>query len=289
MIKFKIILANFISYVFGIKLYYFLSYFHNRKKILNIKKPQNLSEYIISNIVLGKINTYAEYTDKYRVREYVKSKNLTHILPKFYGVWKDVEKIEYTLLPEKFALKLNFGCGFNIICFDKNSFDFKSAKEQLSVWMSQKIFWRAEPHYDLVDRHIICEEFIEDSKGVFPIDYKFMCINGKPDHILVVFDRDSEYKLLTYDLEWNKIGLLTDDNLTDSEIDKPTNLLEMIQCAKILSCDFDFVRVDLYDTGERVIFGELTFTPQGGLLRYYNLNALERMNVVKKSNIYGKE
>lgn len=279
----KVFSANFVSGI-SVKLYYQLSYFHNRKKRLDLKNPKNISEYIISNIVSGKINSYADYTDKFKVRKYVKSKGLSSILPKLFGVWKDIEEIDFKILPERFALKLNFGCGFNIICFDKNTFDISSSKEQLSRWLLQKIFWRAEPHYDLVDRCIICEEFIEDNKGLFPIDYKFMCVNGKPDHILVVIDRDTNYKLLTYDLEWNRINLLTEDYNNEETIDKPVNLEAMIEYATILSRDFDFVRVDLYDTGERVIFGELTFTPQGGLLRYYTIDALEEMQ--KHLNVY---
>ncbi|GHU68155.1 hypothetical protein FACS189413_04390 [Bacteroidia bacterium] len=51
----------------------------------------------------------------------------------------------------------------------------------------------------------------------------------------------------------------------------------MIDYARILSKGFDFVRVDLYDTGDKVYFGEMTFTPHGGLLRYYTLRALEEM------------
>lgn len=277
-IKLKVFFAKLATCI-SVKFYYQLSYFHNRRKILNLKHPTNLSEYIISNIISGKINSYASYTDKYKVREYIEQKGLSRILPSLLGVWKYVEEIDYKLLPQKFALKLNFGCGFNVICFDKSSLNLNKTNDQLTLWLQQDVFWRAEPHYDLIERCIICEEFIEDNKGLFPIDYKFMCVNGIPDHILVVFDRDSDYKLVTYDLGWNKINLLTDDYFTEEDIPKPVNLNDMIEYATILSKDFDFVRVDLYDTGERVIFGELTFTPHGGLLRYYKMEALEKMAI----------
>ena len=277
MIKIKTYLANFVSSFISIKMYYILSYLHNRKKIINLKQPSNLSEFIISNIVFGRVNSLANYTDKYLVRDYVKQKGLNNILPLLYGVWEDVESIDFKSFPEKFALKLNFGCGFNIICFDKSIFNVENAKLQLSTWMKIKIFWKAEPHYDFVKRRIILEELIQDKKGKLPVDYKFMCINGIPDHILVIIDRDSDYKLLTYDLDWNKINLLENKYKIEMNIEKPLNLSKMIECARILSNDFDFVRVDLYDSGERVIFGELTFTPQGGLLRYYTIDALKKM------------
>jgi hypothetical protein len=39
----------------------------------------------------------------------------------------------------------------------------------------------------------------------------------------------------------------------------------MVEVAKALSGDFDFVRVDLYNLAGKVYFGELTCTPASGL------------------------
>lgn len=39
----------------------------------------------------------------------------------------------------------------------------------------------------------------------------------------------------------------------------------MISIAEQLAGDIDFVRVDLYDAGERIVFGELTNYPWGGI------------------------
>ena len=56
----------------------------------------------------------------------------------------------------------------------------------------------------------------------------------------------------------------------DKEIPRPSRLAEMIEVARALSTGFDFVRVDLYEIDERVMFGELTFTPAGGVMNYYD-------------------
>jgi hypothetical protein len=45
---------------------------------------------------------------------------------------------------------------------------------------------------------------------------------------------------------------------------KPANFDTMVQVARDLSVDFDFVRVDLYTVDDRVYFGEITCTPQAG-------------------------
>ena len=49
----------------------------------------------------------------------------------------------------------------------------------------------------------------------------------------------------------------------------------MIEIAKILSADFDFVRVDLYEHNDKVYFGELTFSPWGGIMYSYTDDAIK--------------
>ena len=42
----------------------------------------------------------------------------------------------------------------------------------------------------------------------------------------------------------------------------------MIRIARILSRDFDFIRVDLYSLGKKIYCGELTFHPGGGFSNF---------------------
>jgi len=276
--KIKKFFANLTSFI-GVEFYYCLSYFHNRGRWLHLKHPTNLSEFIISQIVSGEINKYAIYADKYRVRDFVAERGLQHILTKLYGHWTDANNIDFNALPNQFVLKQNAGCGLNIICFDKSKLDIQESVEKLNSWMKIKTFARSEPHYDKIEKCLIAEEFIQDGFYNLPTDYKFMCVDGKPHHILVVSERKGrDYKLYTYNLHWEKLDLLTKEKgHNDSDIPKPKNLDKMVEYATILSQGFKYVRVDLYDTGDKVFFGELTFTPHGGLLRYYTLKALEEM------------
>ncbi|MDR2406503.1 MAG: hypothetical protein LBE13_00095 [Bacteroidales bacterium] len=259
--------------------YYRVSYLKNRRKWLNLKKPTNVSEVIISEIVSGKTKEYSVFADKYKVREFIFKKGLHDILPRLYGVWKDVQLIDFNTLPNQFVLKCNFGCGLNIICFDKTKLNIPETIIKLNNWMNIKVFTRSEPQYDLIERCIICEELIQDGYYNLPVDYKFMCVNGIPHHILVITERaEHSYKLYTYDLKWRKMEyMLKKHKRHDDDLPKPKNLDKMVKYANILAKDFKFVRVDLYDTGDKVFFGELTFTPEGGLIRYYTIDALQAM------------
>jgi hypothetical protein len=266
-----------ISSFISLEFYYKLAYFHNRQRWLHLKNPTNISEFIISEIVSGRINKYAPLADKYRVRDFVTKKGLSNILPELYGHWTDANEIDFDALPNQFVLKKNAGCGLNIICFDKAKLNIQETVKKLNGWMQIKIFFRPEPHYDYIEKCIVCEELIQDAYSDLPTDYKFVCVNGKPHHIFVCTDRDRSVRFHMFDLNWNRRNDLVKGKIYSDDIPKPKNLNKMIEYATVLSQGFKYVRVDLYDTGDKVFFGELTFTPHGGLLRYYTIEALEEM------------
>ncbi len=62
--------------------------------------------------------------------------------------------------------------------------------------------------------------------------------------------------------------MVLNDDVTNPSPDKsqPLVLNKMVKMAKDLSSDFPYVRVDLYGIGEKVYFGELTFTPSGNIV-----------------------
>jgi hypothetical protein len=68
-------------------------------------------------------------------------------------------------------------------------------------------------------------------------------------------------------------------------VKKPEHLNEMINIAQTLGADFDFVRVDLYDTENAVFFSEFTFTPIGGYMNYYTDFAIREMYQTVAKNL----
>ena len=56
------------------------------------------------------------------------------------------------------------------------------------------------------------------------------------------------------------------EQATNSSIDWPMPVCfdKMVEIARILSGNFPFVRVDLYNVGGQIYFGELTFYPASG-------------------------
>ena len=48
----------------------------------------------------------------------------------------------------------------------------------------------------------------------------------------------------------------------------PANIDEMVKIAEKLSEDFPYARVDLYNIKGRIVFGEITFYPWSGYVKF---------------------
>lgn len=66
-----------------------------------------------------------------------------------------------------------------------------------------------------------------------------------------------------YSLNWELLPIQINYSAHSQPVERPDQLTEMIEIAKILSSDFLLVRVDLYQIADRALFGESTLTPNG--------------------------
>ena len=226
-------------------------------------------------LTLLKVGPYAndpkviQCADKYRVREYIKSKGLEHQLNELYGVYPTVQSIDLSVLPNAFALKANNGSGDAILCDNKEELDLSVVAEKLDN--NQKFYmYRAEPHYQKIKPCIVVEKLLTPKADVRPPDYKIYCLNGEPDHILVCYNRTSKsYQTAYYDCDWNFISNYCHSaDKVAPPFKKPVSLPEMLESAKVLAEGFPLVRVDYYDIGGTAVFGEMTFTPASALDNY---------------------
>lgn len=235
-------------------------------RIIDLKTPTTLADKLCWLELNREEPLKIKCSDKYAVREYVAEKGLEHILvPLCGGPYSHLEEINFEKLPNQFAMKAAHGCAMNLICEDKTKLNLEKAKKDAQEWLTHGYPRECiEPHYKKIPHRIICEQFLQDADKI--IDYKFHCFHGEPDFVLVCGSRVSGLQKMLYDLNWNPIdGMIGHEKGTDS-FEKPEHLEEMIRISKILSKDFDFVRVDLYDINGKVYFGELTFSPATGVL-----------------------
>lgn len=250
--------------------------FHRK---INLKNPESLSDKV-SYIELHDQSPLAPMcTDKAEVRKYVVQKGFKDILiPIILEPTDSVDKIDFKKLPETFILKATHGCRMNYIVKDKNRLDEEECKGVMRKWLQTTYgTYSMEPHYLSIPPRIYAEQYIEDMNGL--IDYKFHCLNGKPEFCLVCSGRSDKkgesmgVLLSLFDMEWNFIDEIVDyknEKRGPSDIPKPKQFDRMKEIAAELSKDFKFVRIDLYEYEGKILFGEMTFSPACCVFPYFS-------------------
>ena len=242
-------------------------------KALDLDHPVTFNE----KIQWLKLNTYlnnplvSQCADKYAVREYVQKQGCGDILNELYGYWTDPDAIDFDQLPNQFVLKSNYYYHLNLVVTDKSQLDIPATRKLLCRWMrSNGHLLHSEMQYAATPKKILAERFIETEDGLAPADYKIYCCNGEPLYVMVCVGRGMHVKPKFYyfDTKGNLQRELTKDGIEapkDFTYAIPAGWDKMMDCARKLSAPFPFVRADFYIEQGKVIFGELTFTPGGGL------------------------
>ena len=248
-----------------------LQYRIKLKRKLNLKNPERYTEKIQWYKLNYRNPVMMKCVDKYYVREYVESKGLGSILNTLYQVVDDPDEIDFSALPDKFVLKTTNGSGTNILCKNKSDLDIEATKKQLRSFLDMaEASAGREWAYGGSSKKIIVEQLLEDKSnedgGIS--DYKFLCFGGKPHYIVYDKDRFTDHKRNFYDIEWNYVKVDSDCPCFEDSVPKPVNLDKMLEIAKTLSEDFPAVRVDLYNIGGEIYFGELTFYPWSGYVQF---------------------
>lgn len=266
-------------------LYFYQLYLRYRHRWPHFDNPKDLSEIVMSDVMNHRIEQYAPYADKVEVRKYIEEWGLGEYLPKLYGVWDSVDDIDYDSLPDKFALKTNHGCGDHQFCHGKATFDFAKAKEAIRPVLAQTYGGRLEPHYALIQSKVFAEELLEQPGEAQPVDFKFMCCDGEVRFILYAVERGSAtgVKFNAYSLDWKKLDYMCGPEASKKDFKSPPPhiLKKMIDIAQLIAEKFEHVRVDLYAIGDKIYIGELTFTPEGGIMSYFNNKAVEAAGHLK--------
>ena len=263
-----------------------IRYFIRFHRFPNLRNPRTLNEKIIWMSLKTDTGQWSRLTDKYAVREYVKSRGLSDILTGLYGVWSDASDIDFSKLPEGFVLKPTHGSGNVMIVDSKSGLDIDSAVRTLNGYLSTR-YGELEGgrHYYRITPRVVAEELLINdeisarySKSV--IDYKIWCFNGKPHYIWTCCNRREGYaQVMTYDTDWTphaEYSVFNSHYAEGAVVPRPKCLERMLEIAAILSEGFPVVRVDLYNVGDRVCFGEMTFTSLGGMMNFYTAEFLEK-------------
>ena len=257
---------------------------------LDLEHPEGFSEKVQWLKLYDSTPLKTKLADKYLVREYVREKIGGQYLTKLYGVWNDFDEIDFDELPDRFYLKANHGCGFNLGVENKAEFDISAARKKFKRWMDTNYAYSNgfELQYRDIPRVIYAEEYLGRSQFDLRDEVKVFCFDGKAELFQFFQKREEKtFKIAIYDREWRKTPYTFGHPMLKRDLPRPEKLDEIIWIAETLSSGFALARVDLYTlkTGE-IRFGEITFTPYSGSKKWmheeHNLELGEKIRLPMK-------
>lgn len=189
-------------------------------------------------------------------------------VPQVFWSGRDIGELADVSLPDNWVLKPNHRSG--LVYFGHGAADVDHLRGQTQGWLDE-VKWRdgGEWAYSQADPVLLVEELIGVS-GTPPIDYKFEVFDGTVRLLLVYLGRFDDLRGYLFDRDFNQISAQdASEVLRDSDVvTRPANYARMLEIAERIADGFDYLRVDLYDTGDEVWFGEVTPYEGGGAARF---------------------
>ena len=208
------------------------------------------------------------YVDKIACREIVTARAGDNLLPKLYWTGTEIDELDKARPNVPFVLKANHGWNMNRFYRDPTTFNAADVRDLTAKWLATNHYLRhGEWAYSQITPRLLAEELLCPEQGPL-YDFKFFCFNGVPKFLKVDAGRESVRKQAYLDLDWQMMPCHNPNYQFFSDIPpRPPHFNQLVELAHTLAEGLAFVRLDLYDTGERVVFGEFTLYPCGGNLR----------------------
>lgn len=193
------------------------------------------------------------------------------IIPTIYSSYCYLSKYEYdNFIPDgKYIIKCNHGSGWNIRFEKKPGFDPTYMLNKIKEWYYLNYAYITG--YEWQYEQIIPGFIIQPDYGQLK-DWMFWCENGEIKYVQTArkLGKNLEEFFTFTDADGNKpdayIGV---EPMRFYMLESEKVILEKMKpIAKTLASDFKFVRVDLYYINGQVKFGELTFSPCSGRLKF---------------------
>lgn len=256
-------------------------------RLWRTRRPRTFREKVRYKMLRDHRPLLVTFADKAAVRDYVSAIIGEQYVPKAYAIVDDPGDLRAMDLPAAFVVKPTHGSGAAVVVSesapqdarlptDPGSWEYSHVRPEFARrdeivrlargWIAQ--LYGQGPNrewaYGGVSRRVIVEEMLVAPGGGIPDDYKFFVFHGECAYVQVDAGRFGRRTQDFFDLRWTHLGLSGGPPWADPQPRPPARLAEMIDLAQRLGAETDFVRVDLYDVGGRIVFGELTSYPAGG-------------------------
>lgn len=247
-----------------------LVYFDRQRRILNYDNPQYFSEKLQWIKLYDATEEKTRLTDKISVREFVAKNIGNEYLRELYDVKEHFIDLDFDKCPNNFVIKCNHGCKMHYYINDKenllkNPTLVSCLMNKFEKWLSTKFIGigSLELQYKNIMPMIFAEEYIKEKNSSLP-EYQVYCFHGQPKLIEKLIFTIPNYRVLWNEkMEPSTVKFNNKKNVVECATKEVYKIVEL---AKILSQNINFVRVDFILGKNKIFFNEMTFTPFSGFL-----------------------
>ncbi len=234
-----------------------------------LRNPETISEWLLATMLSeeGRSELRRRVTDKELLKVYLEEKLGPGYSAKTIGVLHSKREAEKFEFPRECVIKATHDSGSAIIRRDGEPLDVGA----IQGWFDRDYYaeHRERNYKDLVPK-VLVEELLsdaDDTKGELT-DYKLYCFEGWPSFALVIWGRRTSAQSVFLSRNGKRLAINHKYPSPAHEVEKPKRFDEMFEIARVLSEDFSFVRVDMYQVQGRLVVGELTNWPSNGIIRF---------------------
>lgn len=233
-----------------------LTYWWRHGRWPQLENPQAFTEWVQWRKLNDRDPGLARLTDKSHAKTLAASLlGPGAIIP---TLWRGTELPEQPPAPLPLVVKANHGCNqYRVI---RTIDEWLAVRALAPRWMATTYgSWLDEWHYRAATKALIIEPFVS-SDGDLPRDYKVYVFGGRAACVQVHLDRAHAHRWLQFDRDW---ALLS--RATSPLPPAPATLTQMLAAAEAIAGPRDFLRVDFFEVGGRMLFGETCLFPGSGL------------------------
>jgi hypothetical protein len=258
------------------------------------RNPRTFNEKLLYKMVWDRRPILVTYADKVAAADYIERRLGPGYTPDRHLVTDDLGAVDRYGLPQNFVVKNSHLSGGVVVVFDRadpsvelqapadvyerravrpENLDWNRLVDVSEAWLETTFVNALNPcgewMYAEVPPRLVIEELVLGPAGALPDDLRFFVFNGTCRVIRTACGIVGGGKTIDHFWpDWSPIDVTFLDPQrvprASPTPSRPERLSEMIELAETLASETDFLRVDMFDTPDRIVVGELTSFPSAG-------------------------
>ena len=240
-------------------------YFSVHGRAPNIFRPRRFTEKMQWRKLFDDNPVYPVLCDKLAVRDFIAARigDRYHVPVLWIGAPAD---IPFDQLEPPYVIKSNHACGQVIMVAGRASLNPAAIRQTTTAWLAEPYgVHMEEAAYWAVPPRLFIEQMLLTKSGAPPDEHRLHLFQGKTAFIQTTVIEDGVARHGAFHTpQWSP----QDWYFTQARnivFPRPARLDEMIRLAEILGREFDYLRVDFFDDGQRLWLSELTLFSWSGL------------------------